>query len=101
MRLAVLFSALLLSACAVDDYHPLPGAPVEHQASILRDCKNRSIKAYLHERSMDVDVVAGGLIGGAAGGGLVSLLKSGEARKIDRMVESCMRQNGFEGHSEN
>jgi len=96
MKPLVVMVALLLSACASDQYVATTGSAAELPAT-LAGCKQQAIHDYFAHQDFGA-VVAGGLVGGAVGGAVVGSMSSTRP-SLAQLTEACMKDHGYLGTS--
>ena len=98
--MSAIFSLIALSGCAVNDYKPLPGVDGSGQKVALNDCTQKAFHEHFYADNGG-SVAAGGLIGGAVGAIVAEQVSASTRPAMDVLIADCMREHGFEGHSEN
>ena len=97
----ILSTALLLTACARDNYTVLPDGPGSQtrMSFDLRECKRRAINEY-YANNPQGGVIIGGAIGGVIGGLIAGAATNDPPSNMNRLTEACMKQRGYSGTSE-
>lgn len=101
----LLLAAFALSGCAHDNYSVIAGGSGT-EAKLhddLRDCKHVTIAAFENGQSHTGALlgVLGGGLGGAIGGAIDANNGTMKPSDIDPAIETCMRDKGYAGTSEN
>lgn len=106
MKYRILIVLFLFCGCTSDHYVPVDGSggSQEHLQEDLKYCRDTSIHAALKSRNNGAAMI-GGVVGGAAGGIIFgAAFGSGSAESshadINKGIENCMVQKGYEGTSE-
>jgi hypothetical protein len=96
----VAYAALVVSACARDNYTVIEGGQGSQaaMAADLKDCKHQAVEKHFQGRPMMGAPAAIGPVGPFIDAATTEPNPNRDV-PINRLVEDCMRQKGYEGTS--
>lgn len=114
MKYTIIALALLLAACAHNNYSVVPGGSVSQKSTKedLTDCQHEVVDKYQRSQppmtgGQIASAVAGGALGGAIGGAILGSAIGSDADNnhtmkpsdINPNIDNCMHGKGYSGHS--